>query len=68
MKIEVLPDADCVAREAAKHIAEEASGAVKVRVKFIKAVSGGKTPWIMLRNLERERSRPKSTGTRRQIE
>ena len=54
MKIEVFPDAESVAREAAKLIAEEARTAVSARGKFVMAVSGGKTPWIMLRNLAQE--------------
>ncbi len=54
MKIEVFPDAESVARESAKLIAEEARTAVALRGKFVMAVSGGKTPWIMLRNLGHE--------------
>jgi 6-phosphogluconolactonase len=54
MKIEVLPDVESVAREAAKLIAEDARAAVTARGKFVMAVSGGKTPWIMLRNLALE--------------
>ena len=54
MKIEVFPDAESAAREAAKLIAEEAGIAVAARGKFVMAVSGGKTPWIMLRNLAHE--------------
>jgi 6-phosphogluconolactonase len=54
VKIEVFPDAESVARESAKLIAEEARTAVALRGKFVLAVSGGKTPWIMLRNLEHE--------------
>ena len=54
MKIEVFPDAESVARGAARLIAEEARRAVAARGKFVMAVSGGKTPWIMLRNLAQE--------------
>jgi len=54
MKIEVLADAESAAREAAKLIAEEAGIAVAARGKFVMAVSGGKTPWMMLRNLAHE--------------
>jgi 6-phosphogluconolactonase len=54
MKIEVYADADTVAREAAKLIARQAREAVAVRGKFVMAVSGGKTPWIMLRDLAQE--------------
>lgn len=54
MEIEVFADADSVAREAAKLIAAEARAAVAARGKFVMAVSGGRTPWIMLRNLAQE--------------
>src|SRR5450755_4023911 len=54
MKIQVLADADAVAREAARFIASEARMAVAVRGRFIMAVSGGKTPWQMLRALADE--------------
>ena len=53
MKIKVYADADAVALEAAKLIAKAAQDAVAVRGKFVMAVSGGKTPWIMLRDLAR---------------
>ncbi len=51
MKIEVLENADAVARAAAVTIAEGARAAVAARGRFIMAVSGGKTPWVMLREL-----------------
>jgi 6-phosphogluconolactonase len=54
MKIEVYADADAVALTAAKLIAEEARDAVATRGKFVMAVSGGKTPWVMLRDLAQE--------------
>jgi 6-phosphogluconolactonase len=54
MKIEVFPDADAVARAAAKFIATEAREAVAARGVFTFAVSGGKTPWQMLRALANE--------------
>jgi len=54
MKIEILPDADAVARKAAEIIAAEARGAVAERGRFIMAVSGGHTPWQMLRALAQE--------------
>lgn len=54
MKIEVYADADTVAREAAKLIAKDARDAVASRGKFVMAVSGGKTPWVMLRDLAQE--------------
>ena len=51
MKIEIFADADAVAREAAAIIAAEARAAVAERGRFIMAVSGGHTPWVMLRDL-----------------
>ena len=54
MKTEVFADADAVAQQAAALIAGEARAAVAARGKFVMAVSGGKTPWIMLRDLARE--------------
>ena len=55
MKIEIFPDADAVAREAAEIIAAEARSAVAARGRFIMAVSGGHTPWQMLRALANEK-------------
>jgi 6-phosphogluconolactonase len=54
MKIETLPDADSVARAAAAFTATEARAAVAARGRFIMAVSGGRTPWKMLRALADE--------------
>lgn len=54
MIIEILADADTVAKTAAKLIAAEARSAVAERGKFVMAVSGGKTPWQMLRALANE--------------
>src|SRR5215470_4884546 len=51
MQIEIFSDADPVARGAAKFIAAESRAAVKDHGSFVMAVSGGHTPWIMLRNL-----------------
>jgi len=51
MKLEIFPDADAVAREAAVFIAGEARAAKAARGRFIMAVSGGHTPWQMLRAL-----------------
>jgi len=51
MKIEVLADADAVANKAASIIAEEARQAVAARGRFVIGVSGGRTPWVMLRAL-----------------
>src|SRR6266852_616758 len=52
MNIEVLDTADSVAQRAADIIAEEARAAVAARGRFVMAVSGGHTPWLMLRALE----------------
>lgn len=54
MKIEVLADADAVAQKAAAIIATEARVALAARGRFIMAVSGGHTPWQMLRALAGE--------------
>src|ERR1700686_4694399 len=54
MKIQILADSDAVAKEAAKVIAVEASAAVAARGRFVMAVSGGHTPWQMLRALANE--------------
>jgi 6-phosphogluconolactonase len=55
VKIEVLADADEVASKAAAVIAAEARDAVLARGRFIMAVSGGHTPWQMLRALAGEK-------------
>jgi 6-phosphogluconolactonase len=54
MKIEVLADADAVARAGAAFTASEARTAVAARGRFIVAISGGRTPWAMLRALADE--------------
>jgi 6-phosphogluconolactonase len=54
MKIKVYSDAEAVALAAAQLISKEAREAFVTRGKFVMAVSGGKTPWIMLRDLARE--------------
>ncbi|MGA2720498.1 MAG: 6-phosphogluconolactonase [Candidatus Acidiferrales bacterium] len=54
MKLEVFDDADSVARAAAKTIAAEARAAIASRKRFSLAVSGGHTPWVMLRALADE--------------
>lgn len=51
MKLEVYADAETVARKAAEFIASEARNAVAARGRFVLAVSGGRTPWMMLREL-----------------
>ena len=54
MRIEALADADAVARAAAAFTAAEARAAVAARGRFVVAVSGGHTPWNMLRLLAGE--------------
>jgi 6-phosphogluconolactonase len=54
MDVEVLPDAEIAAKEAAALIAQEACLAVSERGRFVMAVSGGHTPWRMLRALADE--------------
>ena len=54
MDIEVLEDADSVAKRAAGIIAENAKAAVVARGRFVMAVSGGHTPWLMLREFATE--------------
>ena len=49
MNIEILVDADAVAKKAAAIIAAEARKIVAARGRFSLAVSGGRTPWQMLR-------------------
>jgi len=55
MKMEVLDDADAAARRAAAFIAENARQAAAARGRFIVAVSGGRSPWAMLRAFSDER-------------
>jgi len=54
MEIRILADADAVAADAARLIAAEARAAVASRGRFVVAVSGGRTPWRMLRALAGE--------------
>lgn len=51
---EVLEDADAVASRAAQAIAAFAREAIAARGRFLFAVSGGHTPWMMLRALSAE--------------
>ena len=53
MQLAVLADADAVARTAA-FIANDARVAMATRRRFSMAVSGGHTPWVMLRILADE--------------
>ena len=54
MRMEAFADAEAVAKTAAAFIAEEARKAVAAHGRFVLAVSGGKTPWIMFRALAEE--------------
>jgi 6-phosphogluconolactonase len=54
MKLEVFEETDSVARAAAATIASDARTAIAARGRFVLAVSGGHTPWIMLRALAGE--------------
>ena len=54
MKIEIFADADTVAKQAAAILAGEARAAVARRGRFVFAVSGGHTPWVMLRAFAEE--------------
>lgn len=54
MNIEVLADAEHVAARAASVIADSARAAFQERRRFCVAVSGGRTPWLMLRLLANE--------------
>jgi 6-phosphogluconolactonase len=54
MDIHIYKNAERVAQEAAKRIAEMARQDIAGRGRFVMAVSGGKTPWQMLRALGQE--------------
>ena len=54
MRLEVLPDAEAAAARAAARIAEAARAGIGARGLFAFAVSGGHSPWIMLRELAGE--------------
>jgi 6-phosphogluconolactonase len=54
MKLEVFDDVDSVAGKAAAAIAADARSAIDTRGRYALAVSGGHTPWIMLRALANE--------------
>jgi len=55
LSVEVLGTADEVANRAAQVIATAAREAIEARGRFLLAVSGGHTPWMMLRALAAER-------------
>ena len=52
--LEVVPDAEAVARRAADVVAATAREAIAVRGRFTFALSGGRSPWAMLRDLADE--------------
>ena len=52
--LEVLPDAEAVARRAADVVAAAAREAIEARGRFTFAVSGGRSPWTMFRVLADE--------------
>ena len=54
MDIEIFDDADAVAQRAAAFVADAARQCVGERNRFVFAVSGGRTPWKMLRALAGE--------------
>jgi 6-phosphogluconolactonase len=54
VQIEILADANAVAEQAARIIAADARQAVVARGRFVLAISGGRTPWQMLRLLANE--------------
>jgi 6-phosphogluconolactonase len=54
VKAQVFDDEELTARAAARCIGVDAIAAVAARGKFVLAVSGGRTPWIMLRALANE--------------
>ena len=54
MEIIVQESTEAVARRAAEAIAAEAREAVRARGRFVLAVSGGRTPWLMLGELAKE--------------
>jgi len=51
MQVRIFSEAKSVARGAAAMVAAEARAAIAARNRFILAVSGGHTPWMMLRAL-----------------
>ena len=57
LSMEVLENAGAVANRAAQAIAALAREAIKARGRFLFAVSGGHTPWMMLRALAAEQIR-----------
>ena len=54
MQIEILDNPEQVAKRAAAVIIADAREAIEQRGRFLMAVSGGRTPWVMLRELAKE--------------
>ena len=54
IRLDIFADADVAAEKAAAFIAAQVGPAVSARGRFLLAVSGGRTPWRMLRTLARE--------------
>ncbi|MEO1225357.1 MAG: 6-phosphogluconolactonase [Pseudomonadota bacterium] len=54
MKLRVLADAEEVAKAGAAFVADAARAAIEARGRFLFAVSGGRTPWVMLRAMAQE--------------
>ncbi|MCC7325888.1 MAG: 6-phosphogluconolactonase [Burkholderiales bacterium] len=54
MQVDILANDDAVAESAARFIAAQAAAAIAARGRFTLAVSGGRTPWQMLRALASE--------------
>jgi 6-phosphogluconolactonase len=54
IETQILADAEAVAKEGARMIAAAARAAVAARGRFVIAVSGGHTPWQMMRVLAKE--------------
>ena len=55
MEIRVFDDERAVAEAAANLIAREARAAISIRGRFLVALSGGRTPWMMLEKLASQR-------------
>jgi len=54
LEIKIFADEQTAAQQSASFIAAEARLAIATRNRFLLALSGGRTPWLMLRSLARE--------------
>jgi 6-phosphogluconolactonase len=52
--IDIVPDADAAAKRGALLLAEQAREAIEERGRFLLAVSGGRSPWIMFKEFSME--------------